>query len=131
MSPTEFVSHVQAQGGVIDITPDADLRFRMPKGTLTPELRALWAALKWRIAQEVVIEGWEREAAWARYVAQHADVAFCTACGEEVQAFPWEEPNSIICLACARRQLEDEDADPLIADVLAVINRMNQGRTPA
>jgi hypothetical protein len=129
MSPTAFVAHVQAQGGVIDITPEADLRLRMPRGTLGPELRAQWVELKWRIAQEVVIEGWRREEAWARYLQEHADVAFCTSCGAEVQAFPWEEPATIVCLACARSQIEAED-DPLIRDVLAVINRMNVGRTP-
>jgi hypothetical protein len=129
MSPSEFVAHVQAQGGVIAITSEADLRLRMPRGTLSPELRAQWGELKWRIAQEVVIKGWEMEERWARYLQEHAHLAFCTGCGAEVQAFPWEEPAAIICLACARSQIEDED-DPLIRDVLAVINRMNVGRTP-
>jgi hypothetical protein len=114
---------------VIAITPDADLRLRMPKGRLTPELRARWGELKWRIARDVVITGWEMEERWARYREQHTHLAFCTSCGAEVGAFPWEEPATILCLTCARSGLEAED-DQLIRSVLATINRMNQRRTP-
>jgi hypothetical protein len=132
MSPTEFVAHVQAQGGEIAITPEADLAFRMPKGKMTPELRALWAELKWLVARDVVIAGWQKEADYQRYRAEHMHPAFCTGCGDEILAWPWDNPGDLLCLACARAQLqaEDDEDDPVIVQMLEIINRKHKGGRP-
>jgi hypothetical protein len=128
MTPSAFLAHVQSLGGQVYIKGD-DLGFRMPKGQMTDELRALWQQLKLDV-KWFVIRGWEAEERWSRYRSQHTQPAWCTSCAAEIAVFPWEDSRTVLCLDCARQHLreEDEEEDPLIAAVLQRINAMNTPR---
>jgi hypothetical protein len=115
MIASEFLAYVQGLGGQVYVKGD-DLSLHMPEGTLTPELRQTWLGLKLDL-KLFVIRGWEMAERWEAFCTQNTDLAWCTGCAAEVRRFPWEETATILCLDCARQQLEDED-DPVIQEVL-------------
>jgi hypothetical protein len=110
VTPSEFLAQVQSLGGEVYVKGD-DLALRMRKGTLTDELRQLWAEVKLDL-KVFVIKAWEAEERWQAYLAEHTVLSVCTRCAAQVQRWPWEDTATVLCLRCARLQLEDEDDPP-------------------
>jgi hypothetical protein len=115
VTAAEFIATVQDAGGELYFE-DTTLKLRAPKGVLTPDLRAQWPQIKPDVVR-FIVRGWEMAERWEAYCAEHTTLAFCTRCAAEVQRWPWEDTSDLLCLDCARAELEDED-DPVIAEVL-------------